>query len=445
MIVCDSDSASSSSSSHQAGHSASGHDQGQTNSSQPSPVAVPGQKLRQLRKQSPPSTPALKGKRVRLDENIMGLCHCQITTRGFSDATNMVGPSIEVLRPTSTQTALDAPSGFFTVHLASLKKGLRFHFHSLLIEFLNEVDLLPCQLVPILTGHGDWASYASLSQRSSKLFTSDKKGSTKDWKPFFVFVSTGPESPFTGSGLPSFRRVPCPQSNATLQSITQKLCGQGAVEIKKVVTEESLAALGFEFVQDEHRHQPDLLRDIPEGSSYCGPFVEQEGLEEEMEGDLLIGHFIAGRKRKRDAARQTRSKRSSSRGEDGPFRNRDVQLETLVTLPAQDRARISAGSDEDLNNMVLLKLSQATLGMIELVGRRQDRQVTMDEAKKAAEDKQRELQEEVARLTRELEEEKGRSTKLEAERSNQAHRLEETVESFYWENIIDFDDDVFRL
>ncbi|VFQ77695.1 unnamed protein product [Cuscuta campestris] len=64
----------------------------------------------------------------------------------------------------------------------------------------------------------------------------------------------------------------------------------------------------------------------------------------------------------------------------------DVQLETLVTLPAQDRARISAGSEDDLNNLVLLKLSQATLGMIELVGRRQDRQAAMDKAKKAAED-----------------------------------------------------------
>ncbi|VFQ94183.1 unnamed protein product [Cuscuta campestris] len=336
----------------------------------------------------------------------MALCHCQITDRGFADATDMVGPSIEVLRPTSTQTALDAPSGFFTVHMASLKKGLRFPRHSLLIEFLNGVDLLPCQLVPnshwyiagylvrckavgvkptldhflftfkLTKGHGDWASCPSLSQQSSKLFTSDKKGLTKDWKPFFVFVSTGLESPFTGSGLPSFRRVLCPPSNAALLSITRQLYGQGAIEIKKVVTEESLAALGFEFVQDEYRHHPDLLWDTP--------------------GEAL----------------------------------------TVVLL--------------------------ATLGMIELVGRRQDRQAAMDEARKAAEDKQRELQEEVARLARELEKEKGRSAalemknaslssevgsvsarvaelegektdliqQLEVERSDQARRLEEAIESF---------------
>ncbi|VFQ79094.1 unnamed protein product [Cuscuta campestris] len=255
MIVSDSDLASASSNSHHADQSAFGHDLSQTQSSHSSPPAMPGQKLRRLRKQFPSSTPARGGSRVKLNESIMALCHCQVTEQGFADATDMVGPSIDVLRPTSTQTALDAPSGFFTVHLASLKKGLQFPLHPLLIEFLNEVNLLQCQLVPnshwyiagylirckdigvkltldhflftfkLTKGHKDWASYASLSQRSSKFFISDKKGSTKDWKPFFVFLSTGPESPFTGSGLPSFRRIPCPPSDATLLSMTHQLCG----------------------------------------------------------------------------------------------------------------------------------------------------------------------------------------------------------------------------
>ncbi|VFQ79454.1 unnamed protein product, partial [Cuscuta campestris] len=283
----------------------------------------------------------------------MALCHCQITDRGFADATDMVGPSIEVMRPTSTQTALDAPSGFFTVHLASLKKGLRFPLHPLLIEFLNVVDLLPCQLVPnshryiagylvrckdvgvnptldhfiftfkLTKGHKDWASYASLSQRSSKLFASDKKGSTKEWKPFFVFVSTGPESPFTGSGRPSFRRIPCPPPDATLLSITRQLCNKGVMNVKEVVTEETLAGFGFEFVQDELRHQPDLLRDIPGGHQPdqlkdIPEEVELQDSGEEMDSDLLLSRFTAGRKKKRETKGQ--GKRSSSHHEEGPSR-----------------------------------------------------------------------------------------------------------------------------
>ncbi|VFQ64009.1 unnamed protein product [Cuscuta campestris] len=445
MIVSDSDSATPSSNSRQADQSASGRNPGRTPSPQPSPSAVPGHKRRQLRKQFPSSTPVDEGSRVGLDENIMALCHCQITDRGFADATDMVGPSIEVMRPNSTQTALDAPSGFFTVHLASLKKGLRFPLHPLLVEHLNEVDLLPCQLVPnshryiagylvrckavgvkptldhfiftfkLTKGHKDWASYASLSQRSSKLFASDKKGSTKDWKPFFVFVSTGPESPFTGSGRPSFRRIPCPPPDATLLSITRQLCNKGVMNIKEVVTEETLAGLGFEFVQDELRHQPDLLRDTPGGH-------QPDQLKD-------ICRFTAGRKRKRETRGQ--GKRSSSHHGEGPSQepaggdgvsNPLVQPETLITLPAEDQARISAGSEDDLDNMVLLRLSQATLGMIEVVGRRRGRQAAADEAMKAAEATQKELQEEVARLTRELEEKENRCAALAVEKTSQENR-----------------------
>ncbi|VFQ90857.1 unnamed protein product [Cuscuta campestris] len=393
-----------------------------------------------------------------------------ILTEGKEQENDMVGPSIKVPRSTSTQTAMDAPSGFFTVHLASLKKGLWFPLHSLLIEFLNEVDLLPCQLVPnshryvagylvrckavgvkptldhflftfkLTKGHGDWASYASLSQRSSKLFTR----------------------------LPSFRRVPCPPSDATLLSITRQLCGQGAFEIKKVVTEESITALGFEFVQDELRHQPDLLRDVPGGHQPnllrdapggvdYGPFVEPPGLEDKMDDDLLLGHFVAGRKRKRDASRQNKNKRSSSRGEDSPPRE-----QVVIDVEDQDDAALATGTMAMSSPPRSLMLVQATLGMIEIVGRRQDRQAAMDEAKKVAEDKQRELQEEVARFARELEEEKGRSAvletknasisselgsvsariaelegektdliqQLEVARSDQARRMEEAIESF---------------
>ncbi|VFQ87302.1 unnamed protein product [Cuscuta campestris] len=496
MIVSDSDSATPSSNSRQADQSASGRNPGHTQSPEPSPSAVSGHKRRRLRKQFPSSTPVNEGSRVGLDENIMALCHCQITDRGFADATDMVGPSIEVMRPTSTQTALDAPSGFEEgAALPTPPASDRIPQRG----GLSSVSVGP-QLSPLTKGHKDWASYASLSQRSSKLFASDKKGSTKDWKPFFVFVSTRPESPFTGSGRPSFRRIPCPPPDATLLSITRQLCNKGVMNIKEVVTEETLAGLGFEFVQDELRHQPDLLRDIPGGHQPvqlkdipeegldCGPFGE------EMDGDLLLSRFTAGRKMKREAKGQ--GKRSSSYHGEGPSREPavivvedqddatletgamtshssphsvrpggdlagssqgvaserppsppavtyevatggrstrlcipplpqslgDVQLETLITLPAEDHARISAGSEDDLDNMVLLRLSQATLGMIEVLGRRRGHQAALGEALKTSEAKQKELQEEVARLTKELGEKEDCWAALAAEKTSKENR-----------------------
>ncbi|VFQ88766.1 unnamed protein product [Cuscuta campestris] len=304
--------------------------------------------------------------------------------------------------------------------------GFRVTFGSISTKRCKDVGVKPTLdhfffTFKLTKGHKDWASYASLSQRSSKLFTSDKKGSTKDWKPFFVFVSTGPESPFTGSGLPSFRRIPCPPSDATLFSITRQLCGKGAVNIKEVVTEESLAELGFEFVQDELRHQPDLLRDTPggpqpdqlrdihEGGLDCGPFgtfllfLSRNSYLLPLEANHFLC-FQLSHKVTYEVATEGRSTRFSIPPPSPSLR--DAQLEVVVTLSAQDRARISAGSEEDLNNMVLLKLSQATLGMIELVGRRQDRQAAIDAERK------------VARLARELEEEKGRSSALETEKAS---------------------------
>ncbi|VFQ98678.1 unnamed protein product [Cuscuta campestris] len=421
MIVSDSDSATPSSHSRQADQSASGCNPGHTQSPQPSPSAVSGHKRRRLRKQFPSSTPVDEGSRVELDENIMALCHCQITDWGFADATDMVGPSIEVLRPTSTQTALDAPSGFLTVHLASLKKGLRFPLHPLLVEFLNVVDLLPCQLVP--NSHRYIAGYLVR------------------W-------------------CPSFRRVPCPPPDATLVSITRQVCNKGVLSIKEVVTEETLTGLGFEFAQDELRHQPDLLRDIPGGHHPdqlkdipeegldCGPFGE------EMDGELLLNRFTARRKTKREAKSQ--GKRSSSHREESPPREPAVIVvedQNEAALEVEDQARISAGSEDDLDNMVLLRLSQET-GSLSRLGRsdegsrgqadgvaRRGRCAALEMEKASQEDRCVALEADKALLSSEVESVSARVVELEGEksdliqqlereRSDRVRHAEEAVESF---------------
>ncbi|VFQ59427.1 unnamed protein product [Cuscuta campestris] len=60
--------------------------------------------------------------------------------------------------------------------------------------------------------------------------------------------------------------------------------------------------------------------------------------------------------------------------------------------------------------------------MIEVVGQKRGRQAAADEAMKAAEAKQKELQEEVAQLTRELEEKENRCAALAAEKASQENR-----------------------
>ncbi|VFQ79100.1 unnamed protein product [Cuscuta campestris] len=247
------------------------------------------------------------------------------------------------------------------------------------------------------------------------------------------------------------------------------------MNIKEVVTEETLAGLGFEFVQDELRHQPDLLRDIPGGHQPdqlkdipeegldCGPFGSgitrfrrgdgqrspaqslhcREEKEERDEGPgqtffipprgesfLRAGRNCGGGPRRCYPGTGYHGWPIPSTSRDAGWRPRWVvsghclgatSLTTRSDL-REDQARISAGSEDDLDNMVLLRLSQATLGMIEVVGRKRGCQASADEAMKAAEAKQKELQEEVARLTRELEEKENRCAALAVEKASQENR-----------------------
>ncbi|VFR01029.1 unnamed protein product [Cuscuta campestris] len=130
--------------------------------------------------------------------------------------------------------------------------------------------LCHCQILD--QGFADATDIAGQAIETSKLFSSDKKGTTKYWEPFFVFVSTGPEYPFTGSRNPSFCHVKPPPVTGNILAEKKKLCQGGSVEIRIVVTEECLTKLGIEFVKDDHHHQPNLLKGIPERNDDLGPF-----------------------------------------------------------------------------------------------------------------------------------------------------------------------------
>ncbi|VFQ95405.1 unnamed protein product [Cuscuta campestris] len=114
----------------------------------------------------------------------------------------------------------------------------------------------------------------------------------------------------------------------------------------------------------------------------------------------------------------------------------DMQLETLVTLPAQDRARICAGSEDDLNNIVLLKPSQTAKLLWMKRGRRRKIRRESCRRKSLA---SRELEEEKGRfavletknasISSELGSVPARVTELEVERSDQARHMEEAIES----------------
>ncbi|VFQ64796.1 unnamed protein product [Cuscuta campestris] len=384
MIVSDSDSATPSPNSRQAGQSASDRNPGHTPSPRPSPSAVPGHKRRRLRKQYPSSTPVDEGSRVELDENIMALCHCQITDRGFADATDMVGPSIEV-QGALPSVASHAPHLMppFCLSLA----GLGFEFVQ--DELRHQPDLLrdipgghqPDQLKDIPEEGLDCGPFVKLQDLGEEMdsdlllsrFTAERKRKRETKGQGKHSSSHHEEGP---SREPVVIAVEG-QKDATQEPGT--MAGQSPPH--PVMQGGDLAGSSQGIALERPPSPPVVTYEVATGgrsTRLCIPLLPQS-----------LG---------------------------------DVQLETLITLPAEDQARISAGSEDDLDNMVLLRLSQAMLGMIEVVGWKRGRQAAADEVMKAAEAKQKELQEEVARLTRELEEKENRCAALIVEKASQENR-----------------------
>ncbi|VFQ59384.1 unnamed protein product [Cuscuta campestris] len=160
----------------------------------------------------------------------------------------------------------------------------------------------------------------------------------------------------------SFQRVKPQPATAKLLANTKKL-SQGAVEIRTVVTEESLAKLGFKFVKDERHHQPTLLRDILGRNADSGPFVE---LKEDTEGDMD-----------------------------------QYQLPCCLTLGDQKKKRKrDAASHDELHRPSLSH--EASLGVWELTRRATVHQSSLDEVRKPSVTEKKKQQDKVDRLAKEL-------------------------------------------
>ncbi|VFQ69653.1 unnamed protein product [Cuscuta campestris] len=101
----------------------------------------------------------------------------------FADATDMVGPMIQVLRPSKIATLWTPQKGS---SLSTITTSCYVNWSPTPIDtWYRSTGVIPSLeqfifLFKLTKGTGEWASYASLSQRSSKLFTSKKKGSNHE-------------------------------------------------------------------------------------------------------------------------------------------------------------------------------------------------------------------------------------------------------------------------
>ncbi|VFQ76067.1 unnamed protein product [Cuscuta campestris] len=199
-------------------------------------------------------------------------------------------------------------------------------------------------------------------------------------------------------------------TTAKLLADTKKLCREGAVEIRTVVTEESLAKLGFEFVRDDHRHQPTLLRDLHGKDADSGPFVEPKG---EAEDDmLLLRHLKVDQKEeeKKNVAPHGNEHRLSSSHEDhfqgGDRRGRSRRTDSR------------GGVGGDGCQLPVTGKGKGRPGVFELARRMNTHQSALDEVKEAVEAEKKKLRDETDHLTKELLEERTRSSNLERENRN---------------------------
>ncbi|VFR00556.1 unnamed protein product [Cuscuta campestris] len=209
---------------------------------------------------------------------------CLLLDIDFDEALRFVGDGYIVRRPHTTNHvfSVTCPDAEVGVHVASMRYGLRFPPHDMIVQFLNFYRLLPGQLSPhsyycfsiflikchqrgvpwsldlfrymfkvSKVGANEGNSYAVVSSQaefSMVVFPS----SLKLWKAKFVFVSgfPGDRHPFHARfpECHTFIRHPRPAATSELQAHTQKLLEDYRPKpphVYTVCTEQNLAEVGI--------------------------------------------------------------------------------------------------------------------------------------------------------------------------------------------------------
>ncbi|VFQ66024.1 unnamed protein product [Cuscuta campestris] len=209
---------------------------------------------------------------------------CLLLDVDFDEALRFVGDGYVVRRPHTTNHvfSVTCPDAEVGVHVASMRYGLRFPPHDLIVQFLNFYRLLPGQLSPhsyyffsifLITCHQrgvpwyldlfhymfkvskvgahEGNSYAVISSQADcgmAVFPS----SLKLWKAKFVFISgfPGDRHPFQARfpDCHAFIRHPRPEATPELLAHAQKLledCRPKPPHVYKVCTEQNLAEVGI--------------------------------------------------------------------------------------------------------------------------------------------------------------------------------------------------------
>ncbi|VFQ69577.1 unnamed protein product [Cuscuta campestris] len=219
-----------------------------------------------------------------LETGLITITGCLLLDIDFDEALRFVGNGYVVRRPHTTNHvfSVTCPDAKIGVHVASMRYGLRFPPHDLIVQFLNFYRLLPGQLSPhsyycfsiflikchqrgvpwsldlfrymfkvSKVGANEGNSYAVVSSQAEfgmAVFPS----SLKLWKAKFVFISgfPGDRHPFHARfpECHTFIRHPRPATTPEFQAYAQKLledCRPKPPHMYTVCTEQNLAEVGI--------------------------------------------------------------------------------------------------------------------------------------------------------------------------------------------------------